>query len=220
MPIDYQNGKIYCIRSHQTDKVYVGSTCQQLSARIAGHRRNYKSYLNGKDRKVMSFDILQYDDAYIELIRNYPCSSKEELLKEEGHYIRTTPNCINRTILGRTQTEYSKEYYEVNKDIVREKNKKYRDENKEKKKEIDKKYYEENKEKIQEYKKKYQEQNREIIKEKRKQYFEDNKERKKEYDKLYRERNKEKISARKKEYHQERKQQIQASQSDTKKDEC
>jgi hypothetical protein len=191
MPVDYQDGKVYCIRSHQTDKVYVGSTCQALSARMAGHRRQFNCFLNGKQNKVMSFDILQYNDAYIELICNHPCNNKEELLKEEGHYIRTTPNCINKTILGRTRNEYGKEYYDKNKETVQEKQKVYRENNKDKIKLNDKKYYEENKEKIQEYKKKWCEENKEIIKQKKKQYYEENKDKKKEYDKIYREMKKE-----------------------------
>ena len=37
-PRDYNNGKIYCIRNHVNDKIYVGSTCQSLSKRMAYHR--------------------------------------------------------------------------------------------------------------------------------------------------------------------------------------
>ena len=36
---NYQNGKIYCIRSHQTDNIYIGSTTQKLCVRMAEHKR-------------------------------------------------------------------------------------------------------------------------------------------------------------------------------------
>ena len=41
---DYQNGKIYCLRSHKTDLVYVGSTCQPLYKRLNEHKNYYKMY--------------------------------------------------------------------------------------------------------------------------------------------------------------------------------
>ena len=92
---NYQNGKIYCIRSHQTERVYIGSTTQRLSKRMVGHRSNSCS----------SRDILQYDDAYIELIENYPCIDVSELQMREGHFIRTT-DCVNKNIAGRTDSEW------------------------------------------------------------------------------------------------------------------
>ena len=36
--MDYKNGKIYKILNTITDDVYVGSTCQPLSKRMAKHR--------------------------------------------------------------------------------------------------------------------------------------------------------------------------------------
>ena len=35
---DYKNGKIYCIRNNINDDIYVGSTTQPLSKRMAWHR--------------------------------------------------------------------------------------------------------------------------------------------------------------------------------------
>ena len=37
---DYSQGKIYCIRNTISDEIYIGSTCQSLSQRMAQHRRN------------------------------------------------------------------------------------------------------------------------------------------------------------------------------------
>ena len=37
---DYKNGKIYCIRNNIDDNIYVGSTTQPLSKRMALHRQS------------------------------------------------------------------------------------------------------------------------------------------------------------------------------------
>jgi hypothetical protein len=155
MPIDYTKGKIYCIRSPNTDLIYIGSTCQKLSQRMGEHR------INIKKNNITSKIIFEYGDAYIELLENYPCNNKEELLKKEGEHIRSN-NCCNKCIPSRTPKEYYEQY-------------------REKIKEYQKEYYEDNKE----HKKEYRERNKE------KQYYEDNKEKLKEYQKQYRERNKE-----------------------------
>ena len=39
---DYKNGKIYCIRNTIDDNIYVGSTTQALSKRMARHRQHAK----------------------------------------------------------------------------------------------------------------------------------------------------------------------------------
>ena len=40
-------GKIYILRSHQTEEVYYGSTIQKyLSSRLASHNAKYKKYVN------------------------------------------------------------------------------------------------------------------------------------------------------------------------------
>ena len=48
------------------------------------------------------------DNCKIELIENYCCECKEELLRREGHYIREN-ECVNKLIAGRTKKEYKSE---------------------------------------------------------------------------------------------------------------
>jgi hypothetical protein len=140
----YHKSKIYTIRSYQTDKYYIGSTCDALHKRLFRHRRNYKSYLDNKYNFVSSFDIILYEDNYIELLEDYKCENRNELTKREGELIRKYKDeIVNCKIEGRTQ----KEYYEDNKDKIKE----YYEDNKEKIKE----YYEDNKTKIKEYSKEY-----------------------------------------------------------------
>lgn len=147
---NYQQGKIYSIRSNQTDEVYIGSTCKPLSARMAGHRYAYNQYLEGNNQPSTTANkLLEYEDAYIELIENYPCNSKEELNKREGEIIRSTFNCINKTIPKRTP----KEYYEDNKEYLTMKQKEYNELNKEHLIMKHKEYREKNKDKIIERKK-------------------------------------------------------------------
>ena len=182
---DYSKGKIYCIRSHKTDLIYVGSTCQPLSKRLNMHKTSYKNYLKTGISKEYSYKMYELDDKpYIELIKNYPCSCLDELRQEEGQHIRLM-DCVNKYVAGRTP----KEYYEDNKEKI----KKYYQDNKDQIKEYQKEYYEDNKDQIKEYFKQYRQAN----KERDKKYYEDNKDKIKEYFKQYRQANKDKIKEKK-----------------------
>ena len=115
---NYQTSKIYAIRSHQTDDIYIGSTTLSLSARLGEHRRQFRYFTEGKGTKTRykgckSRDLLQYDDAYIELVEEFPCETKEQLLKREGEIIRSTFCCVNRCVSGRTPQEYKEENKEA-----------------------------------------------------------------------------------------------------------
>ena len=186
---NYKNGKIYSIRSFLTDDIYIGSTTQPLSVKMALHRSNYR---NGK--YCSSCEILKHDDAYIELIEEYPCDSKEQLTKREGELIRGT-RCVNKIIPGRT----AKEWYEANKEAIREQTKKYRGANKEAIKQKHEEYYEANKEAIHEQQKKYREANKEAVREQKKEYYAANKEAVLEQQKKYREANKDVINQKRRE---------------------
>ena len=155
----YQRGKIYCLRSHQTDLVYIGSTVQGLAERVGGHRCHYKKWLKGACSYMTSVEIIKYDDHYIELVENYPCKTKAELERREGQVIRETENCCNRNIVGRTNSEY----YQDNKEKVAERHAKYRQENKEKITKQMAKYRQANKEKHAEYNAKYYQSNKKKI---------------------------------------------------------
>lgn len=142
--MDYKNGKIYSIRSHNTDLIYIGSTCQPLSKRLSKHKSNYKNWLKTGKTQYTSYKIYELDDnPYIELIVNYPCSCKDELRREEGKYIRSL-ECVNRCIEGRTK----KQWYADNKEHIKEIQKKWNEANIDKVKEIKKKYRETNREKM------------------------------------------------------------------------
>lgn len=139
----YQRGKIYKLVSSQTDKIYIGSTIQKLKYRKSQHEYKYK-----KNENKSSKFICCYDDFDIILIKEYPCNSKEELIREEGNMIKQYLDiCVNYQIAGRTQKESKKEYYEKNK----------------------KEYYEKNKTKILEKRKEYRNKNKNLINKKQKE---------------------------------------------------
>lgn len=103
---DYSKGKIYTLRSHQTDQVYIGSTINPLYKRLGDHKCAFKRYQSGKTNFTTSFYLFKFDDVFIELLEKYPCSSKEELTKREGELIRQEVKCVNKHIPGRSKFEY------------------------------------------------------------------------------------------------------------------
>ncbi len=119
----YANGKIYTIRSHQTNKYYIGSTTQPLSKRFYQHKQEIDRHARYADSYNMaqvngtiykynkpvpklcsSKDIVCYHDAYIELMENYPCTNKEQLEKREYELIREhKDNVVNITTSRRSK---------------------------------------------------------------------------------------------------------------------
>ena len=135
---DYKNAKIYKLWSPEGDDIYIGSTIQPLYKR----KNEHKSSMRCSSKIIFE----KYDDVRIELLECCPCDNKEQLNKKEGEYIRNN-NCINRRIAGRTHKESDKEWRENNKEYT----KKYYQDNKEKIKERTKEYCDNNKEKVKEY---------------------------------------------------------------------
>jgi len=174
---DYQNTKIYCIRSPNTEMVYIGSTVQKLCKRMTEHRRYYKCWKTENKKFCYSCKVLEFGDAYIELIEDYPCDNIEQQRAREGFYIRKNIkdgfNC-GQHIAGRSKHEY---YLDNRKKQILG-NKKYVENNGEKRKQYLKKYREKNKEKLKEKHKKYREDNKEKIKERYKKWSKENKRKK------------------------------------------
>ena len=168
--MDYNNAKVYCIRNYTDNDLYVGSTCQPLSKRMADHRiamnnkRDFNIQLYVKMREIGA------ENFYIELLEEYPCKNKEQLRAKEGEYIRNL-STLNKRIEGRTVEEWRKD----NEEQLKEHYKEYYITNKPKIQEYKIQHYNENKTKIQAYKKEYSEKNKKRLLEKSKKYYEDNK---------------------------------------------
>jgi len=150
--INYNNGKIYKIICKTTNNIYIGSTCNTLKQRLNEHKSCYKRFKLNKQNTYnnSSFKILENNNYEIQLIENYQCNNKKELLERERFYI-IEDNCINKYIPTRT----NKEYREDNKEYYKKYNKEYQNKNKENLKIQHKIYYENNKINWEKYKKKY-----------------------------------------------------------------
>jgi hypothetical protein len=132
---DYKNGKIYTIRCKiDASLIYVGSTTEKLSIRMAKHR------YDSKKSHTLPFykQIKDWNDWYIELYEDFPCERKEQLEKREGEIIRDIGN-LNKIIPGSKEQkneEYGKTYYQQKKEYFQQ---------------YGMEYYKQNKEKIQEH---------------------------------------------------------------------
>jgi len=176
---NYQEGKIYTIRCKTDDNlIYVGSTVERLSQRLAKHRYQSKKSPHFKIYQNINND---WDNWYIELYELYPCNTKEELLKREGEMIRKI-GTLNHVINGRTKKEYQEDTTEATKEykkIYRQNNtekialeqKEYRPKNAEKMIVYQKKYNQDTKEERKKTQKEYREKNAEKIREKKHKYY-------------------------------------------------
>ena len=113
--MDYKNGNIYQILNNVNDDVYVGSTTQLLCKRFYCHKP-HSDTLFGNHKLSELMRTIGKNNFYIELIENYPCNTKEELIAREGHYIRERAT-LNHMIAGRTKNEWR----EYNSEHVNEK---------------------------------------------------------------------------------------------------
>ena len=121
----YQNGKIYKLVCNITGKIYIGSTCKKLlSQRLAGHIDDFKRGNVNKRYKMSSFEIIEGNNYYIELIELVPCSSKDELIAREKFHIKNN-DCVNihrnLNMMKYDKMEYYKEYYKYNEEKIKTK---------------------------------------------------------------------------------------------------
>jgi len=111
----YEKGQIYKVVDIGYNMCYIGSTCQSLSKRFYKHKENYYQYTKGKadcNRRVnIIFDKYGIENCKIELIQDFPCQSRNELLKQEGEHIRNN-DCVNKIVSGRTNQEWREDNYE------------------------------------------------------------------------------------------------------------
>ena len=148
-----QHGKIYKIVCNITKEVYIGSTCDTIEERLKTHHQ--------KNNRAVSKLILARGDYYIELIEDYPCETKPQLLWRERHYYDTV-DCINLVppIVSAEEAKANRQQY--------------RDGRKEQKRITDKQYRENNAEAVKIKKAKWQQDNKETISANKKIYRENN----------------------------------------------
>jgi hypothetical protein len=101
---DYSKSKVYKIIDNTNGAIYIGSTTQSLSMRLAGHTSDYKTYLKGKRNFITSFSIIKNGNYSIILIEELVCENKEQLQRAERFQIETN-ECLNQRIPVRTAKE-------------------------------------------------------------------------------------------------------------------
>ena len=94
--VNYQLGHIYRLESDQTDKIYIGSTCQELRARLSNHKSNARQYLDRKYgyRYMSSAKIAQYNDVRIVLIEDFPFDCRKQLSIREDYHMDQNEDII------------------------------------------------------------------------------------------------------------------------------
>ena len=102
---DYQQGKIYKIT--YGDETYYGSTATTLRERMWSHKSNFKKWKKGVGSNCRSFTLFDkygFENCPIELVENYPCATKKELLIREDWYMDNN-ECINEISAHSTKEE-------------------------------------------------------------------------------------------------------------------
>eukprot|EP00035_Acanthoeca_spectabilis_P016665 m.345499 g.345499 ORF g.345499 m.345499 type:complete len:324 (+) comp16558_c0_seq5:1022-1993(+) len=122
--------------------LYVGSTCLPLSKRLYSHK--YSGMNDNRHGKMKLYQHVEqldgWDNFYIELHEVYPCNTKDELFRRERQVQRELKASLTERIAGRKWTEYyednkehlkqnSKEWYEAHREEVIENMKKCRTNN-------------------------------------------------------------------------------------------
>jgi hypothetical protein len=141
-------GRVYKIEINEND-IYIGSTIQTLRRREIHHnshlRKNvYKCKLYEKCREHNITNIICI------LLEQKEVEDIDEIRLLEQEYITKLQPSLNSwsAYTGLTQEEYSKDYYENNKEELNKYNKEYYYNNKEKVKTKRKEYYYKNKDKM------------------------------------------------------------------------
>ena len=201
-PKDFSKGKIYCIRNNINDDIYIGSTCQSLSQRMAQHRRTLKCGNLGGMKLYNLMLELGEKHFYIELMEERPCENKDQLRKREGELIREMKPALNTRVECRTK----KEYYNENIEHILDKCKEYHVNNKEHLNQQRRQRYEKNKDREKERQHAYRENNRELINKKAREKHIHNKEEKNRKNREHYHANKERINERRKELKASKKQ--------------
>jgi hypothetical protein len=166
-PINYENTSIYkivCKDLNITD-CYVGHTTD-LVKRKNQHKRNSINP-NSKSYHIKVYQFIRnnkgWDNFDTILVEKYPCDNVNEAKKRERYWIEQLKATLNMTIPLRNDEEY----YQDNKEKIKQQVKEYIKNNPEKIKERNKNYMLKNKEKLKTRNKQYREVKKDIIKEKR-----------------------------------------------------
>ena len=94
----YKGGKIYRVKSKNTEKTYIGSTTANLHERHKQHIYEYKRCCRENRKESTIIEVMKHGDYSIELLELFPCKTKNELLNREGYWQKKEPNCVNKML--------------------------------------------------------------------------------------------------------------------------
>ena len=107
--VDYAKAKIYIIRNNVNDKIYVGSTCWDLSHRFGEHKRCCTKTREKHFRLYKDMTDVGIDCFFWEEVEQFPCDNVSQLRSREGFWIRhfdswKPENGYNKKVETRTKT--------------------------------------------------------------------------------------------------------------------
>lgn len=114
--VEYKNGKIYKVVNTKTHHIYIGSTTQSLSRRMACHRAFAK---RGTDTPFYSaMSNLGIDNFRIKLIERFACKSREDLISREYQIMSESQStgieiynsCVNGYMNEQTKAKMSRSH--------------------------------------------------------------------------------------------------------------
>lgn len=95
-PVDLTRAKVYRIVSLSTGEQYIGSTCNELSKRMAQHRKGFRNWERDNfSAYCRSYEVLKHGDAEIFLMETVECKTRDDLFKREGELMMSNP-CVNK----------------------------------------------------------------------------------------------------------------------------
>ena len=122
--VNYNNSKIYkiCCNDLNVKDVYVGSTCN-----FNRRKQAHKECCNNINRNKYNLKVYKYirdNGGWVNwsmvLLENVNVNSKLELHQKEREYLEKLGATLNQIIPSRTIKEWTKEYYEKNKEKISE----------------------------------------------------------------------------------------------------
>lgn len=107
----YNSAFIYAIKSSQTDKIYIGSTTLSLNRRLIAHKASYKKYMTGITILYSTaFEIIKYDDVFIEALELVNVDTNIELrMKEKFYFLKFKDVVVNKNNPYQTREEKKKQ---------------------------------------------------------------------------------------------------------------
>lgn len=143
----YKNGKVYKLTNSVDDATYIGSTYCSLTWRMAMHKKDCKK--NSDQRVYKHYTDIGFENVSIELIEDFPCEMRQQLLSREYKWMKELKPSLNKNIPTRTHKQWQND----NRDKKNETNRKFKAKNREKYSKEQNEYYHKNKEVINEKRK-------------------------------------------------------------------